>query len=108
MTTVHPMEADTQITRESENDGVADRARKSIQDARHRASETAHDLRERADQTAHDLRDRAEFEYELGKERLGNVSSEAERMVRRNPVLAIAGAVGVGVLVGLAMGNRRR
>ncbi|WP_425099442.1 DUF883 family protein [Tropicibacter sp. S64] len=119
MTTVHPMEADTRITSESETESLADRARRSVHDARDKASQTAadlreraekagHDLRDRADRASHDLRERAEFEYELGKERLGKAGSEAERLVKDNPALAIAGAVGVGVLLGLALGNSRR
>lgn len=119
MSTVHPMEADTQITTKAEAEAFAERARKSLHDVSERVSETASDLRRTADKTAkdvkdtaertaHDLKERAQWEYELGKERLGKAGSEAERLVKQNPVLAIAGAVGVGVLLGLAMGTSRR
>lgn len=39
--------------------------------------------------------------------RAGDLRSEAEERVRRNPGLALAGAAGAGVLIGMFLGRRR-
>lgn len=103
MTTVHPMDPETQITGNLDAKSVADKAKHVAETAK----DSVYDVRERATSAAHDARDRAEYEFERGKEQIGAARDEAERAVKSNPGLAVAGALGVGVLIGMALTSRR-
>ena len=92
MTTIHPMEQDTQIADETT---LGDKAR-----------DAAKSVRDRTAQTVDAARDSARAGFEKGVDHLSTARSEAESAIRRNPGLAIAGAVGVGILLGMALKSR--
>ncbi|CUH75623.1 hypothetical protein [Tropicibacter naphthalenivorans] len=93
--TYHDMEQ-TPRSNGHDTSGVADKARKAAEGFTARATETA----ENAKAKAYDAAGK-------GQEQLTLARSEFERGVQKNPGLAVLGAVGVGVLLGLALRGRR-
>lgn len=76
---------------EAANDpGVAGRAREQIDERMGEAREAAMAAREQA------------------LDAMTRSSQETARFVRENPATALAGALGIGVLIGLALGTGRR
>lgn len=72
----------------------------------HRIREAATSAQDTLHGAADALRESASTAVEKGTDHAQAVQTEFDSAVRRNPTLAIAGAVGVGVLLGMAL-NRR-
>ena len=53
------------------------------------------------------VRDSAYHAVDVGSRQAQTFQSEFDSAVRRNPTLAIAGAVGLGVLLGMTLSSRR-
>lgn len=70
--------------------GIADRARAHI------------------DRRTEEARDAARAASDKTRETVARGTEEGARFVRENPGVALAGAVGLGVLIGLALGSGRR
>ena len=86
---------------------AAVKAKDAAYKARDAASDSVHELRESARETAEKAKETGRRYAEQGNEMLFDARVEAEDVVRRNPGLAVAGALGVGVLIGLALKTRR-
>lgn len=56
---------------------------------------------------ADEARQRTGDALEETRVRAGDLRTEAESRVRRNPGLALAGAAGAGLLIGMFLGRRR-
>ena len=80
------------------SNGTSDRA-EAVKGAIDQARETVADLSGTAQERASDALARS-------REVAGTAQSELEETIRKHPLLAVAGAVGVGVLLGLAMRGR--
>ncbi|MFP7673993.1 hypothetical protein ACG74X_11635 [Marivita sp. S0852] len=91
MTTYHP---DTTYTPSYQTNG---------QDRHHSMADTA---RETFDQARTHVRDTTEAARRQVSTSTQNVSSEGAKFVRENPALALAGAAGIGILLGIALRGR--
>ncbi|WP_299374280.1 hypothetical protein [uncultured Tateyamaria sp.] len=74
---------------------LADKARNEAEVIQETVKEVAWDSAARVQQTAERVQDHAQ-----------SAGAQAADAVRRNPGLAVAGALGLGVLVGLAMARK--
>ena len=71
-----------------------------------RASKTLEKGVETARETTAQAVDQAKIASEQVTEEIGKLTESGSRFVRENPGLAVAGAIGVGVLIGLMVRNR--
>ncbi|WP_208347031.1 DUF883 family protein [Pseudaestuariivita rosea] len=83
----------------SDDDNMSDKVKK-------RLSEVGDQLRETASSHAGAAKDIANANLKSTSDAVEKVSREGSRFVKENPGLAIAGAVGVGVIIGLMIRNR--
>lgn len=70
------------------------------------ARAAAQDAQRRAKETVDTVKDAAAEQAEKGSLLMQDARLEAEILVSRNPLLAVAGAVGVGVLIGMALKSK--
>ncbi|WP_420862970.1 hypothetical protein [Algirhabdus cladophorae] len=89
------IENDLKNGKDSTSSSVKDRAAKTL---------------EKGVQAAQDTFEQAAFQAELATEQAGTelrkITDASAKFVRNNPGTAVAGAVGVGILVGLALRGR--
>lgn len=108
MTTIHSASPET-LTNASLPDGetARDRIKRTTEEARERVAGQATELRETASETA----DRAIARAGEGVEELRAGLNEAGRMARegveKQPLVAVAGALAVGVVLGMALSRSR-
>ena len=96
--TYHPMEnGGADHSEDGSFKSWSDKARAGA----HRVSEDARDAARSAEETARD----AVF---YGRYHVAAAQSEIERGIQRNPGLAVLGALGVGVILGLSLRQARR
>lgn len=74
--------------------------------ARDRVRDAAASTRDQVDTVARSVRDTANQVSETTVDAAQTFQSEFDGAVRRNPTLAVLGAVGVGVLLGMALNKR--
>ncbi|MBY6112937.1 DUF883 family protein [Mameliella alba] len=83
---------------------------KSTQDRIRNGADRAADAGEAYVRAAGDrfdeVQDTIDRAIEDGRAELDRAAQQSTQMVRDNPVLAVAGAVGVGLLLGLALGKK--
>lgn len=105
-TTIRPNGSDfAEVKRDL--DAAAAKAKEAALKAGEATRETYEDVRGKARDAAHEAQEAGRRAMSQGHEKFFDARVEAEDMVRRNPGLAIAGALGVGVLLGLALKSRR-
>ena len=78
-------------------------AAEKAKDLRSSAESRAHDLRQTAGQKADEFREYADEAMHDAKERCATLASDAEKFTRENPLQALAGALGVGIILGLLL-----
>ena len=75
-----------------------------------RAKETAMDVADKAKEKASDTvavaQEKIDYAIERGSDEFERLSRNSREFVRENPGIAVAGAVGVGILLGLALRHR--
>jgi ElaB/YqjD/DUF883 family membrane-anchored ribosome-binding protein len=81
--------------------GVVDTAKKMTSDMANRASDMASAASDTAKKVTSDVADRASDMASAASEQAKTFASELERMGRANPLGTIAGALLVGVVIGL-------
>ncbi|WP_121630784.1 hypothetical protein [Tropicibacter alexandrii] len=95
--TYHPMDTDPEYeTTEGRIKQFGDRARDGARKLSDDARETARTAREGAREAVH-----------YGQHQIAAAQSEFERGVQRNPGLAVLGALGAGIVLGMALRGRR-
>ena len=67
------------------------------------AEARAQDLRQSAGQKADEFREYADDAMHEAKERYATLRTDAEKFTRENPMQALAGAFGVGLIIGLIL-----
>ncbi|KUF10591.1 DUF883 family protein [Pseudoponticoccus marisrubri] len=70
---------------------------------RDKASDTYEAASERVRESAGQTRDAAADQVDYGRVLAAEAHDDLSRIVQRNPVMALAGAAGLGVLIGLAI-----
>lgn len=83
-----------------------DRLRDAATQARDGVQDAAAQARDGVQDAADTVRHTAANAVERGSEQAHAVQSEFDSMVRRNPTLAVLGALGLGVALGLSMNKR--
>lgn len=78
-------------------------AAEKAKDLRSSAESRAHDLRQSAEQKAGEFKEYADEAMNEAKERCATFASDAEKFTRENPLQALAGAFGVGMIIGLLL-----
>jgi ElaB/YqjD/DUF883 family membrane-anchored ribosome-binding protein len=93
------------------SEDVTDRARKVTDDARRGVDRAAHEIRrgaERAREAYDEVSHRARQTYRKVRSQARDATYEVNRFVKDNPGKSILIAAGVGFLIGLLVGRRRR
>jgi ElaB/YqjD/DUF883 family membrane-anchored ribosome-binding protein len=83
------------------DNGVVDTAKKMSSDMANRASDMANAASDTAKRVTSDVADKASDMASAASEQVKTFASELERMGRANPLGTIAGALLVGVVIGL-------
>ncbi|MGP6087405.1 hypothetical protein [Antarctobacter jejuensis] len=78
-----------------------------LRDAEERVSAMASDAKERLEETYDDARARLDEGIAAGRAEAERLTGHSVKFVRDNPGLAVAGAVGAGLLLGLALSKPR-
>ncbi len=78
-----------------------------LRDAEERVTALADDAKERLEETYEEARARVDEGIAHGRAEAERLTGESAKFVRDNPGLAIAGAVGAGLLLGLALRKSR-
>lgn len=76
------------------------------QSVKDRAQEAAKASGEAIRETAENVKETGAQLAEQGKEQLSTLQTQIDDVVRRNPTTAVLGAVGIGVLIGMALRQR--
>lgn len=92
---------------DSSIDKAAAHARDAVNSARETLEDGYADARDHAAQAFSAAQASGRAAYEEGAVAVRDAHSQLESVVRRNPTTALLGAVGVGMLVGLALKARR-
>jgi ElaB/YqjD/DUF883 family membrane-anchored ribosome-binding protein len=88
-----------QATQTKPNGSAAEKAAEKAESIRQAAAEQVQD-------TVDQVRESAAVAMEQGSAELQRAVDGSSKFVRENPGLAVAGALGLGVLIGLSMRNR--
>lgn len=75
---------------------------------RAKAGARLEEVRDKATETTQAVREAAGEHLARGQDLVAEAQGELNTMVRRNPGMALLGAAGLGLLVGLAIGNANR
>ena len=92
---------DVQDKSSTSDNGVVDTAKKMTSDVANRASDIAGAASDTAKKVTSDVADKASNIASAASEQAKTFASELERMGRANPLGTIAGALLVGVVIGL-------
>lgn len=84
-----------------------DRAANGAAEAAEAGANYARAAREAASDRLEEAQEHIDRAFAEGREEFERAAVRSTNFVRDNPLMAVAGAVGVGVLVGLALRNRR-
>lgn len=87
-------------------DGPKTSSSKSKAPAKERAAEAIESGIDAVKETAVEARLQAEIAAERAQDEIGKLTESGTKFVRENPGAAIAGALGIGILVGLALRGR--
>ncbi|MFV1443228.1 MULTISPECIES: hypothetical protein [unclassified Phaeobacter] len=71
-----------------------------------KAKEVGEQLEDMAVRNAQAVREMAAEGAKTASQTVNELASQSEEFVKKNPALAVAGALGLGVLIGLAVRNR--
>tara|TARA_R100000750_G_scaffold32849_3_gene21038 strand:- start:4924 stop:5220 length:297 start_codon:yes stop_codon:yes gene_type:complete len=84
-----------------------DRVANGAAEAAEAGAEYARAAREAASERLEEAQEHIDRAFTEGRHEFERAAARSSQVVRDNPLLAVAGAVGVGVLVGLALRNNR-
>ncbi|UWR99352.1 hypothetical protein [Phaeobacter inhibens] len=102
--------AATQTQNETKKSPAARRAGGSkteeTQPITEKVKEVGEQLEDMAVRNAQAVREMARDGAKTTSQAVSDLASQSEDFVRKNPALAVAGALGVGVLIGMAVRNR--
>ncbi|SNS52506.1 DUF883 family protein [Antarctobacter heliothermus] len=88
-------------------DNSKDRVANGAADAAEAGANYARAAREAASERLEEAQEHIDRAFAEGRHEFERAAARSGQVVRDNPLLAIAGAVGVGVLVGLALRSNR-
>ncbi|MCL3880737.1 hypothetical protein [Marivita sp. GX14005] len=106
MANTKPTSHEIETAKAGKSDKMTDKARDAAASAQQTVREAAATAEEHVRDAAHSVAERTSHAVDRGAEHASALQHEFDTMVRRNPTAAILGAVGVGILVGMALRGR--